>query len=64
MSVKTRFYVMMAVGVVAILVLGRIGDDWSKAAFYAAGAGVIGLGAIGMFWVHLAPDGDLRRPRR
>jgi hypothetical protein len=50
---------------VAILVLGRIGDDWSKAEFYAAWAGVIAVGSsVGLLWVELAPDGDLRRARR
>ena len=65
MRMKPRFYVMVAVGVLTILVLGRAGDDWSKAEFYAAGAGVIALGSsVGLLWVHMAPDGDLRRPRR
>ena len=60
-----RFYVMVAIGVLTILVLGRVGDDWSQAGFYAACAGVIVLGSsVGLVWVHLAPDGDLRRPRR
>jgi hypothetical protein len=65
MNERTRFYVLVAIGIVAILVLGRIGDDWSKAEFYAACAGVIALGSsVGLLWVQLAPDGDLRRARR
>ncbi len=65
MNERTRFYVLVAIGIVAILVLGRIGDDWSKAEFYAAWAGVIALGSsVGLLWVELAPDGDLRRARR
>ena len=65
MRMKTRFYLSMAIGVVAILVLGRIGDDWSKAEFYAAGAVVIAVGStLGLLWAHMAADGDLRRPRR
>ena len=65
MNERSRFYVLVAIGVVTILVLGRIGDDWSKAEFYAACAGVIVLGSsLGLLWVQMAPDGDLRRPRR
>jgi hypothetical protein len=55
---------MVGVGVVAIFVLGHVGDDWSKAGFYAAGAGVIALGAtVGLLWVYMARDCDLRRRR-
>jgi hypothetical protein len=65
MNERSRFYVLMAVAVAASLVLGRVGDDWSKLEFYAAGAVVIALGSsFGLIWVNLAPDGDLRRPRR
>jgi len=65
MSVKTRFYVMVGVGLLAILALGRVGDDWSTAGFYAAGAGVIALGStVGLLWVHMARDGALRRRPR
>ncbi len=64
MSERTRLYVMVVIGVAAILVLGRVGDGWSKAEFYGACAGVIALGAIGIFWVQMAADGDLRRRPR
>ena len=65
MNERSRLYGVGAIGVVALVVVGRFGGDWSHAAFYAAGARVIVLGAsLGLLWVQMAPDGDLRRPRR
>lgn len=65
MRKRTRFYVCLAVGLVAGIVYGQISRDWSFGTFYAvlmAGGSVVCL--IGLFWTDLAPDGGLRRTPR
>ena len=65
MTQRTRKYVWMVVAAVAGLVYARISRDWSFGAFYAGFAGVVVLVVgVGLPWIELAPDGDLRRAPR
>jgi hypothetical protein len=62
MRLRTRKYVMLLVGVLAIAVYSRFTSDWSDIAYYGGAAGVMVLvGAVGLPWMEFAPDGAFRR---
>jgi hypothetical protein len=62
MRLRTRKYVMLVLGVLVIAVYSRFAGDWSDGAYYG-GAAVLMLlvGAVGLPWMELAPDGAWRR---
>jgi 4-amino-4-deoxy-L-arabinose transferase-like glycosyltransferase len=65
MSMRTRTYVGLAVLVALLVVLDRLGNDWSDVQFYAAAAGLLVVfGPLAMLWTEMAPDGALRRRPR
>jgi hypothetical protein len=65
MNLRTRWYVLLAVAVLATFVYSRFTREWSDAAYYGGAAGLlVVLGGIGMPWIEFAPDGAFRgRPQ-
>jgi hypothetical protein len=62
MSKKTREYVLLVIALLAGVVYGLLSLDWSDAAFYGGGAGLISVIVLaGLPWMEFAPDGALRR---
>jgi hypothetical protein len=62
MSKKTREYVLLVIAVLAGVFYGLLSLDWSDAAFYGGGAGVIAVIVLaGLPWMEFAPDGAFRR---
>ena len=65
MSRRARFYIALVPSLIAVFAMLKIGEEWSEVTTYAAVAGFVALSTMPMLvWVHMAPDGDLRRPRR
>ena len=62
MNTRTRTYVGLAVLVVLVVALDRLGSEWSDVQLYAAAAGLLVVFIpIAMLWTEMAPDGALRR---
>jgi hypothetical protein len=62
MNRRTRWYLVLALGVLATFVYSRFTREWSDAAYYGGAAGVMLLvGAVGFPWMELAPDGAWRQ---
>ena len=62
MSKRIRWYVVLALNVAGAWVYARIAQDWSDAVLYAGGAAYVAVAVVvGLLWMHMAPDGDLRR---
>jgi len=64
MGSRARFQVLLVIAAVAgaCLTLVANAGDWSRAELYGAAAGlIIVIGAIGLPWIEMAPDGAWRR---
>jgi hypothetical protein len=62
MSQRTRWYVVLVTGVLAMFIYSRFTGAWSEAAYHEGAAGVMVLvGALGFPWMEFAPDGAFRR---
>jgi hypothetical protein len=64
MSSRSRFHVLLVVTALAATALTLVSNagDWSRAELYGAAAGLIVLlGAVGLPWIEMAPDGAWRR---
>jgi hypothetical protein len=62
MSQRVRWYVLLAITVVATVVYSRLTDGWSDPAYYGGAAGVLAVIVLaGLPWLELAPDGAWRR---
>ena len=62
MSKKAREYVLLLISLLAGVVYALLSSDWSDAAFYGGGAGLIAVIVLtGLPWMEFAPDGAFRR---
>jgi hypothetical protein len=62
MSRRTRWYVLLAMGVLATVVYSRFTRDWNDAAYYGGVAGIVVAGVlVGLPWMEFARDGAFRR---
>ena len=66
MRARSRFHVLLLLSVVAAAVLTLVSNagDWTRAELYGSAAVlIVVLGAVGLPWIEMAPDGAWRRHR-
>jgi hypothetical protein len=62
MNKRARWYLVLALCVLATVVYSRFTREWNDIAYYGGAAGVMLLvGAVGLPWMEFARDGAFRR---
>lgn len=65
MTVRTRKYVVLLVGVLVIAVYAQFAGGWSDLEYYGGAAVLmIVVGLVGLPWMEYAPDGAFRKHPR